>query len=619
MVTQASTSGQEGEQMPYSPFEMRGILSRRALLRGGAVGAAGLAAAALIGCDGDDDEEPAPAPATPAATPTAAAATPEATATPTATAAAPAATPTPRATAPPTPTPTPTPTPDPEAEKRGGEIVTVFFRLRTSWDPHRATSPIQTQDHWGLVGNQLFVPDPETLLAVGDLVTDWEWTGDTTLVANLDPAAKWQNIPPVNGRPFTASDAKFNVERIAFSEWSPRAFLFSTLESVDAVDDTTVQFNLKSPDANFLDALASLFNAMVSPEVAELAGDDLNDPRALIGTGPFLSESHEDGVGGRYVRNPDYWRAGRPYLDAVEYRIIPDDSVQFGLFKAGEIDGPARVWPNSFGIQLQEEEDLTVWHSDGAVRGYSGVVYQLQREPFNDWRLRVAVHLVFNRQALAEFQYEGFASLTTPGGRDPYFTIPDEEILAQPGFRPDKEGDIAQAAQLVQAAVGGELEVPQHTGENYVVQNEVLQAELATIGIKTELKILPGGGIISTEHAEANEDFRFQSTTRGGGDTVDHSFLQTFHPGGSQNPYGVDDPDLTAMIEQQRGILDPEERREVYRNVERHILENMYIAPGLRGQGFMFWKNRVQGYRFGLSGGGNVKSHLFEEIWVEDS
>ena len=604
--------------MPDSLFEMRGLLSRRALLRGGAIGAAGLATAALIGCD-DDDDEPTPAPATPAATPTAAPATAEAT--PTEAAATPTATPRPpptRSTPPPTPTPTPTPTPDPEAAKRGGEIVTVFFRLRTSWDPHRATSPIQTQDHWGLVGNQLFVPDPGTLLAVGDLVTDWEWTGDTTLVARLDPAAKWQNIPPVNGRPFTAADAKFNVERIAFSDWSPRAFLFATLESIDAVDDNTVQFNLNGPDANFLDALASLFNAMVSPEVAELAGDDLNDPRALIGTGPFLSESHEDGVGGRYVRNPDYWRAGRPYLDAVEYRIIPDDSVQFGLFKAGEIDGPARVWPNSFGIQLKEEDDLTVWNSSGDFRGYSGVVFAVQKEPFNDVRLRGAVHLVFNRQFLAQAQYEGFASLTTPGGRDPYFTLPDEVILAQPGFRPEKEEDIATAAQLVQAAVGGELEVPQHTGENYVVQNELLQAELATIGIKTELKILPGGGIISTEHADANEDFVFQSTTRGGGDTVDHSFLQTFHPGGSQNPYGIDDPVLTEMIDRQRGILDPEARRELYHAIEGHILQNMYIAPGLRGQGFMFWKNRVKGFRFGLAGGGNVKAHLFEEIWVED-
>ena len=120
----------------------------------------------------------------------------------------------------------------------------------------------------------------------------------------------------------------------------------------------------------------------------------------------------------------------------------------------------------------------------------------------------------------------------------------------------------------MQAAVGGELEVPQHTGEFYVTQNEVLQAELATIGIKTELKILPRGGIISTEHADANEDFLFQSTTRGGGDTVDHSFLQTFHPGGSQNPYGIDDPVLTEMIERQRGILDLEARREVYHAIE---------------------------------------------------
>ena len=602
--------------MPDSLFEMRGILSRRALLRGGAIGAAGLATAALIGCD-DDDDEPAPAPATPAPTPAAPAATP----TPTEAAATPTATPRPpptRATPPPTPTPTPTPTPDPDAAKRGGEIVTVFFRSRTSWDPHRATSPIQTQDHWGLVGNSLFVPDPETLLASGDLVVDWEWSGDTTLVARLDPAAKWQNLPPVNGRPFMAQDAKLNVERIAFRDWSPRAFIFSSLESVDAVDDNTIQFNLTQPDANFLDALASLYNAMVAPEVIGFAGDDLNDPRALIGTGPFLSESHEEGVGGRYVRNPDYWRAGRPYLDAVEYRIIPDDSVQFGLFKAGEIDGPARVWPNSFGIQLKEEDDLTVWNSKGDFRGYSGAVFAVQKEPFNDIRLRQAVHLVFNRQALAQFQYEGFASLSTPGGRDPYFTLPDEVILAQPGFRPEKEEDIATAAQLVQAAVGGELEVPQHTGEFYVTQNEVLQAELAGIGIKTELKILPRGGIISTEHADANEDFRFQSTTRGGGDTVDHSFLQTFHPGGSQNPYGIDDPVLTEMIDQQRGILDLEARREVYHAIEIHILQNMYIAPGLRGQGFMFWKNRVKGYRFGLSGGGNVKAHLFEEIWVED-
>ena len=596
--------------MPDSLIEGRGIFSRRALLRGGAVGATGLVAAALIGCD-DDDDEPAPAPAAATAAP----ATPTAAA---ATATAAAARPTATSTPPPTPTPTPTPTPDPDAAKRGGEIVTVFFRSRTSWDPHRATSPIQTNDHWGLVGNNLFVPDPETLLAGGDLVTDWEWRGDTTLVARLDPAAKWQNLPPVNGRPFTAVDAKLNVERIAFRDWSPRAFIFSTLESVDAVDDSTIQFNLSSPDGNFLDALASLYNAMVAPEVIGFSGDNLNDPGSLIGTGPFLSESHEEGVGGRYVRNPDYWRAGRPYLDAVEYRIIPDDSVQFGLFKAGEIDGPARVWPNSFGIELQKDEDLTVRHSNGDFRGYSGVVFAVQKEPFNDIRLRGAVHLVFNRQTLAQFQYEGFASLSTPGGRDPYFTLPDEEIIQAPGYRPEKEEDIATAAQLVQAATGGELEVPQHTGAFYVVQNEVLQAELASIGIKTELKILPRGGIISTEHADANEDFVFQSTTRGGGDTVDHSFLQTFHPGGSQNPYGIDDPVLTEMIEQQRGILDLEARREVYHNIERHILQNVYIAPGLRGQGFMFWKNRVKGYRFGLSGGGNVKAHLFEEIWVED-
>ena len=102
------------------------------------------------------------------------------------------------------------------------------------------------------------------------------------------------------------------------------------------------------------------------------------------------------------------------------------------------------------------------------------------------------------------------------------------------------------------------------------------------------------------------------ATTRGGGDTVDHSFLQTFHPNGTQNPYGIDDPALTPMIDAQRQLLDIEERRDAYRAVERYILDQVYIAPGVRSQGFMFWKSEIMGYRFGLSGGGNVKTHLFE-------
>jgi peptide/nickel transport system substrate-binding protein len=566
--------------MPY-PFLTNSNISRRSVIRGGVLGAAGLTAAALIGCGDDDEEEAAPA-------------APAASASPAAQAVPPGGTP-----------------------KAGGEISTIFFRARTSWDPHRATSPIQTQDHWGLVGNSLIVPDPETMLATGDLIKEWEWFGDTTLLGRLDEAAKWQNVKPVMGRKFTAKDAAFNIDRIATRAWSPRQFLFSTLDSVDVVDDNTVQFNLNQPDANFLDSLASLYNAMVAPEVAAGLGDDLNSTGALIGTGPFISESHEDGVGGRYVKNPDYWREGKPYLDAVEYQLVKDDSVQFAMFKAGKIDGPARVYPNSFGVELMKDDDLTVWHSGGEVRGYGGICFAVQKEPFNDERLRHAVHLAHNRQQMIEIQNDGYASLMTPGGRDPSFTIPDSELLKMPGYRVDKTADIAEAAKLVQAATGGSLKLTYHTGQNYAIAAELVQGQLAEIGIETTLKVLPKSGIVTTEQGAANPDFVVQSTTRGGGDTVDHSFLQTFHPSGSQNPYGIDDPTLTAMIDKQRQILDLDARKEAYQEIEHYILDKAYIAPGVRGQGFMFWKSDVKGYRPGLSGGGNVKAHLFEELWLD--
>ena len=564
-----------------------GRVTRRGFLAGGGALGLGVAGAALIGCSSDDD---------PTATPTSAA-----TADGSATSAASA---------------TPAATEDAGAAKAGGKITTVFFRAIASWDPHRATSPIQVQDHWGMVGNYLFTQDPKTFVPRGDLVESYEWSDDTTLVMNLHPNAVWQDLPPLGGRAFTADDAIFNLTRIRDSEWSPRRSLLSSIAAMEATDEKTVRVTLTAPDANFLDSLSSLYNAMVPPELVEQYSDDLNTPDALIGTGAFLSESHSDGIGGVYRRNPNYWRESRPYLDEVEYRIIPDDSVQFATFKAGEIDGPARVFPNSLAIQLESEPGLTLWQSGGDLRGYAGVGFRVDRAPFDDERLRKAVHLATNRQQLGELLNEGAYGLTTPGGRDPFYTLPDDVLLTLPGYREDKEADLAEARKLVEAA-GGDISIPQHTGETYTPQNEIVKAQLGEIGIETTLSILPGQGIVVTEDGANNPDFVLMATERGGGDTVDTSFLNTFHSAGVQNPYAISDSDLDAKIERQKQLLDPEERRELFNEIERDILDKAYFAPGTRGRGYMFWKNEVKGYDSGLSGGGNVKAHLFQDVWLD--
>jgi peptide/nickel transport system substrate-binding protein len=566
-------------------------IGRRRFLAGGGTLGLGLASAVLIGCS---DDEP-----TPAATKTVVTGTPAATAS--------AATATAAATAVAT---------EAAGGKAGGKITTVFFRARASWDPHRATSPIQVQDHWGLVGNYLFTQNPKTFVPEGDLVESHEWTDGTTLILKLHQNAVWQDVAPLNGRGFTADDAIFNLTRIKDSEWSPRAGLLSGIAGMEATDEHTVRIMLTAPDANFLDSLSSLYNVMVPRELVEQFSDDLNTPDALIGTGAFLSQSHTDGVNGIYVRNPNYWRENRPYLDEVEYLIVPDDSVQFAMFKAGDVDGPARVYPNSLAMQLESEPGLTLWQSLGDLRGYAGVGFRVDRAPFNDVRLRKAVHLALNRQVLGELLNDGAYSLTTPGGRDPFYTLPDDVLLTLPGYREDKAADLVEARKLVQAA-GGDISIPQHTGETYTPQNEVVKAQLGQIGIETTLEILPGQGMVVTEHAANNPNFVIMGTERGGGDTVDTAFQNTFHSGGTQNPYGISDPALDAKIDRQKELLDPEERRELFNEIERDILEQVYFAPGTRGKGYMFWKNEVKGYDFGLSGGGNVKAHLYQDVWLD--
>lgn len=151
---------------------------------------------------------------------------------------------------------------------------------------------------------------------------------------DLRRSVRWHD-----GRPFTAHDVVFSLNLLKSSHPRGRTTL-ANLKDVRALDDHSVVVGLSKPAPYFLYALAGGESPILPRHVYEGKGDPLLNPanRAPIGTGPFVFKEWVLGSYIRYVRNPDYWDAPKPYVESLLVRIIPDASARAIAFETGEVD-----------------------------------------------------------------------------------------------------------------------------------------------------------------------------------------------------------------------------------------------------------------------------------------
>ena len=151
-----------------------------------------------------------------------------------------------------------------------------------------------------------------------DLATSWSWNEDgTDLTLPLRQSVRWHD-----GRPFTAKDVVCTWDLLTGKtseklRVNPRRSWYRNLEAVTTNGDYEVTFHLKGPQPAFLMALAGGYSPIYPCHVP--ARDMRSHP---IGTGPFKFVEFKPNERIRVTRNPDYWKAGRPYLDGIEYTIM---------------------------------------------------------------------------------------------------------------------------------------------------------------------------------------------------------------------------------------------------------------------------------------------------------
>ena len=169
---------------------------------------------------------------------------------------------------------------------------------------------------------------------VPDLATEWSWSDDgTQLTLRLRKDVRWHD-----GRPFNSKDVQCTWDLLLDKSSdklriNTRKFWYRNLEEVTVNGDYEVTFHLKRPQPAFLALLASGYSPIYPCHVS---------PREMrqhpIGTGPFKLAEFKPNEYIKVERNPDYWKKGRPYLDAIEYPFILNRSTAALAFIAGKLD-----------------------------------------------------------------------------------------------------------------------------------------------------------------------------------------------------------------------------------------------------------------------------------------
>ena len=225
------------------------------------------------------------------------------------------------------------------AQKQGGVLKVYFFDSPASMSIHEeATIAGRGTDDGRLstilscisrmcrrAGFQSIVPD---------LASEWSWDEDKSqLTFRLRQGVKWHD-----GKPFTAKDVQCTWDLLTGKSSeklriNPRKAWYRNLEEVTANGDYEVTFHLKRPQPSFVALLASGFSPVYPCHVP--ARDMRSHP---IGTGPFKFVEFKPNESIKVIRNPDYWKKGRPYLDGIEYTIIRNVSTGVLAFVAGKVD-----------------------------------------------------------------------------------------------------------------------------------------------------------------------------------------------------------------------------------------------------------------------------------------
>lgn len=424
-------------------------------------------------------------------------------------------------------------------------------------DPRFSTSAYDSY-----IGNQIFnglIRLDKNLQFEGDLAKNWENPTPTTYVFELREGVLFHD-----GTELTAYDVKYTFESVLNPEYgSPRSGSYmhvvgarefnegeaDEVAGIQVIDDYTISFEVQEPFAPFL---MDMTMGIVPQHIAEGEGQNFNN--ILIGTGPFVFEDRIIEQETVLVAFDDY-HEGRPHVDTIVFKVIPDETVRVLELETGAIDVLMGV-PADAEMVIEDNPELVLASAPGTNYQYIG--FNVTRDVVEDRKVRQAIAYALDKDEITDF-FDGDRT---------YVPLPGGHYLADRFAQSDKihkyEHNIDRAKELLAEAGypdGVTVTIKTSAGRSELAQ--IMREMLMEAGINAEIDLLEWGTFFS-DVVEA----RVQIYLLGWYGVIDPDGYRFFHsgmtpPDGGANRMYYENPEVDALIEKARTTVDIEEREDL--------------------------------------------------------
>ncbi|GAB4176726.1 MAG: ABC transporter substrate-binding protein [Thalassobaculales bacterium] len=402
------------------------------------------------------------------------------------------------------------------------------------------------------------------------LVTELLYSGLTRLGTDMTPVAdlaeSWSSSPDLTQWTFVLRpDIKFHDGSACTSAdvvasframldpatASPARTNIGPIDTVTASDARTIVFKLKSASAD-LPVMLAYTNARIVPE-AVIKADIKRLDREAIGTGPFKLVSFEPERLVVVERNPAYYDPARPYLDKVDVVVFPDPTAEGSALISGNTDVMMLVQPTEF-ARIQRAAGVSMLRTPSGQ--FLNVNMGCDTAPFNDVRVRKALALTVDREAMVGFTAEGYG---TPGNDSP-MNAAYTYFVAQP----QRRQNIAEAKRLLtEAGHGNGLKVTMVASDRPGTRTQMAVAmrEMARpAGFDIEVQTMPHATYLDQVWRKGN----FYVGLYNMQPTADGIFSLLYTSNAAWNETRWNNAAFDALVNEARGTVDAAKRRDLY-------------------------------------------------------
>jgi peptide/nickel transport system substrate-binding protein len=508
------------------------------------------------------------------------------------------------------------------AQTRGGTLRIYHRDSPPSASIHEEAT-ISTAAPFMAVFNNLFVFNQHSEIAspddiVPELATEWRWNEDNTkLTLRLREGVKWHD-----GKPFTSADVKctwdtIRGERNAGWRKNVRRPWYFNLQDVTTNGDHEVTFHLGRPQPSFITFLATGMSPVYPCHV-----DGRTMRQRPIGTGPFRVVEFRPNSHIRLARNPDYWRPDRPFLDAIEWRIIPSRSTRILAFTAGEFD---MTFPWDVTIPLVRDVRSQAPTAQCEVKP-SNVAAQVlinrEAEPFNKPEVRRAVALTLDRNAFNTILGEGQLALGGVMLPPPHgqwgLTAEDLAEAGVPGYGNNVEQNREEARRIMSGLGYGPnnpLRIKVSTRDIAIYRDPavILIDHLKHAFIEAELEI-HDTTVWYTVMGRRNFSLAMNLVGRAI-DDPDVGFYESYACGSERNYENYCSEEMQRRFDAQSAELDPQKRLQLVREADLALQQDIARPMLYHTAAGTCWYPHVKGLTIGSN---SIYNHWrMEDVWLD--